>query len=139
MGWKGRGDVFSLRTDLALEELKQKKWIAKIVVDICVQATTFPELLDRLTVVIEKCQKKGIKLSINKFEIEQEVKFAGLVVSANGMKPNPKKLNALSCSPTPKCVTDLTSFLGLANQVGAFIPNLQHSTVKIREVLKKNS
>lgn len=95
--------------------------------------------MNRLAIVIEKCREHGIKLSINKFEIGQSVKFAGFIVSSTGMKPDPTKLSAIRDFPTPKSLTELRSFLGLANQLGAFIPDLQHSTVKMRELLKKTS
>ena len=41
--------------------------------------------------------------------------------------------------PTPKNVTELKSILGLANKLGHILRNLAHSTVHMRELLKKNT
>lgn len=95
--------------------------------------------MERPTLVIQKCRDHGIKLSIQTFEIGHTVKFAGFTVSSEGTKPDPAKLTALRSFPSPKSVTDLRSFLGLANQLGAFIPDLQHCSVKIRDLLKNSS
>jgi hypothetical protein len=51
MGWKGMGDVFSVRTDQAYQALILKKWLAKIVDNLCLQARSMKELLDHLEVL----------------------------------------------------------------------------------------
>jgi len=55
------------------------------------------------------------------------VKFAGHLISSAGIRPDPEKIESISAFPVPKCVSDLRSFLGMANQLGAFLPDLaQH-------------
>jgi hypothetical protein len=139
MGWKGSGDVFSLRTDQAYQDLIRKRWLAKIVDDLCLQAATLEELLDRLEVLFEISFTCGITLSLDKLEIGTCVKFAGFLVSDEGLKPDPAKMTSIKNFPTPTSVTGLRSFLGLANQFSPFVPDLSHCTVKIRELLKKKS
>lgn len=95
-----------MKTDLALEDLKRKKFLAKIIDDICVQAPTFTELMERLELVIDRCRTHGIKLSIAKFEIGQSVKFAGFLVTSEGMRPDPAELKALSAFPSPNSAFD---------------------------------
>ena len=73
-------------------------------------------------------------LSKKEFAIGTELPFAGLIVSAKGVKPNPVIIVALSEFPTPKDITGVRSFLGLANQLSGYIPNLAHMTVKLREL-----
>ena len=89
--------------------------------------------------VLERCQFHGIKLSKKKFAVGTSVKFAGFVVSEDGIKPDPDKLAAVRNFPAPKNVSELRSFLGLVNQLGAFVPDLAHMTVKIRTLLKKRN
>lgn len=67
------------------------------------------------------------------------MKFAGFIVSSDGIKPDPAKMMAIQKFPSPKSLTDLRSFVGLANQLGAFVPDLHHSTVKMHELLKKTA
>ena len=64
----------------------------------------------------------NIILSKKKFQIGSELLFAGLVISAKGLE----RTRALSDFPTPKYITGVRSFLGLANQLSGFIPDFAH-------------
>ena len=138
MGLKSSSDEFCRRTDEALTGLLDD-WLMKIVDDMLIQAPTLDLLYERTRMVLERCQFHGIKLSKNKFAIGTSVKFAGFVVSENGIKPDPDKLAAVKNFPAPKNVSELRSFLGLVNRLGAFVPDLAHMTVKIRTLLKKQN
>ena len=70
-------------------------------------------------------------LSKRKLEIEQEVSFAGHIVGANGVRPDPVRLDTISNFPTPTDVTALNSFLGLANQLGTYLPDLAAARTKL--------
>ena len=84
-------------------------------------------------------KKLNIVLSKKKFAIGTELPFAGLIVSAKGVKPDPVRIVALLEFPTPKDITVVRSFLGLANQLSGFIPDLAHMTVKLRESTSKKN
>jgi len=66
------------------------------------------------------------------------VKFAGHIISNLGVKPDPDKVNAISEFPRPTDLTSLRSFLGMANQLGNFIPTLAHVTQPLRSLLMKD-
>ena len=51
---------------------------------------------------------------------------------------NPEKVEAIKNFPTPTNVTEVRSFLGLANQLGSFVPDLAHMSTVIRGLLKKD-
>ena len=53
--------------------------------------------------------------------------------------PTRKKFSAIHQFPTPTCIKDVRAFLGLANQLGSFIPDLAHMTSTIRPLLKKGT
>ena len=78
-------------------------------------------------------------LSKKKSEIGTEIPFAGLIVSAKGVKPDPVRIVALSEFPTPKDITGVRSFLGFANQLSGFIPDFAHMTVRLRELTSKKN
>ena len=71
------------------------------------------------------------------FHVGTSVAFAGYDISQEGIRPDPKRTDAIRKFPSPKDVTDVCSFLGLANQLGQFIPDLAMATMKIRQLLKK--
>ena len=50
-----------------------------------------------------------------------------------GMKPDPKKVQALQDLPIPQTQKELQSFLGLINYLQPFLPDLSHKTTFLRE------
>ena len=81
----------------------------------------------------------GVTISKKKLKIGSTIEFAGFLVSGNGVQPDPEKVACLKDFPRPHDLTSLRSFLGLANQLGHFIPDLSHMTIRLRELLKSNS
>ena len=63
--------------------------------------------------------------------------FAGYIISSKGVSPDPERIEALRKFPTPKDVTGVKSFLGLANQLSFFIPDFTQNTKALRELLGK--
>ena len=135
MGLCSSSDEFCCRTD---EPFVGLPWLMKIVDDMLIQAPTMDILRERVRTVFEKCRGAGIRISNRKMEVGRKVKFAGFMVSSDGVIPDPKKVQAISGFPSPKNVTELKSFLGLVNQLGIFAPNLAHQAATLRGLLKKN-
>ena len=121
MGLASSGDVFCQRTDEALAGITG---IHKLVDDILVMGTTKKELLARIEQVLKRCEENQITLSDSKQQLGQEVRLAGHVVSNHGTKPDPVKVQAIQDFPEPSNITDLRSFMGLANQFGDYAPDL---------------
>ena len=61
------------------------------------------------------------------------------IVSENGVKPDPIKVASIENYPVPQDQSKLQSFLGLAQQLGRFIPDLSQSTVPLRSRLKADT
>ncbi|KAG1696506.1 Transposon Ty3-G Gag-Pol polyprotein [Nymphon striatum] len=135
MGLNASGDEWCYRSDMTLIGLEG---VHKLVDDILIEAETLKELYDRLQNVLVRCREKNIQLSLGKLEIGHSVRFAGHVVSDKGTQPDTARLEAIANFKSPKDITELRSFLGLANQIGQFIPDLAHMTSIIRKLLKKN-
>ncbi|XP_061364978.1 uncharacterized protein LOC133308374 [Gastrolobium bilobum] len=51
----------------------------------------------------------------------QEIQFLGHIISAQGVSPDPSKIQAVKDWPTPKSVTELRAFLGLSGYYRRFI------------------
>ncbi|XP_036370379.1 zinc finger protein 431-like [Octopus sinensis] len=86
---------------------------------------------------MEKTRQAGIKLNADKCVIkEKECKFFGIIYSAEGVKPDPAKVEAIRDIKEPKDKKELKSFLGLIHYMGAFIPKLADHTANLRELNK---
>ena len=136
LGLASSGDVFCQRVDAALDGLEG---FMKLIDDIIIFGPNESVVFDRVRKLLQRCRDCNITLSKQKAEIGHSVKFAGFIVSAKGISPDPDKLKALRDFPIPHNVTTLRSFLGLANYLGSFIPNLSQVTSNLRSLLKKNT
>ena len=69
----------------------------------------------------------------------QAVNFFGCLYNANGVHPDPGKVNALHALPAPTNITELQEFLGLVTYLSPFIPSLSTLTAPLWELLKKDA
>ena len=67
-----------------------------------------------------------------------ELPFLGHVMSQAGVKPDPRKVEAITELPVPTSKVELQRFLGLVNYLGKFIPNLSHETALLHQLLRKD-
>lgn len=81
-----------------------------------------------LTVNEEKCE-------FNKSEIE----FFGYIFSADGLRPDPKKVKALRDVSTPQNPSEVRSFLGMAQYSARFISNFATLTEPLRALTKQDA
>ena len=87
--------------------------------------------------VLRNCRTHNIAISKKKLEVGRKIDFAGFTVSDEGLLPGDKKIAAIAEFPKPTNLTQLRSFLGLANQLGGFINNMAVLTEPLRGLLKK--
>lgn len=79
---------------------------------------------DHLRKLFTRFQEYGIVINTAKCVFgASEVTFLGYSISANGAKPLPEKVEAVSRYPVPKTVRELRRFLGMINFYRRFIPN----------------
>lgn len=67
------------------------------------------------------------------------MKFLGYILTAQGVKPDPNKLQGIHDFPTPKNVKQLKGLLGLLNFSSRFTPHLAKSVNPLLRLLKKGS
>ncbi len=134
MGLNPSGNWWCHKSDEAIAGLPG---VLKLVDDILVHAPSLVKLHGRIRRVLQRCRAHGIILSRKKFEIGRRVHFAGHNVTEGCIKPDEERLGAISEFPTPQDKHQLRSFLGLANQLGNFLPDLAAGTVQMRSLLRK--
>ena len=75
--------------------------------------------------VLNKCREIGLKLNPEKCQFgEKEVKFYGNIISSDGVKPDPAKVDVILNMPSLKSKLELASFLGMCNYLSTYIPHL---------------
>ncbi|KAL5505541.1 hypothetical protein EMCRGX_G006991 [Ephydatia muelleri] len=90
--------------------------------DIIVYSATFSEHLVRLRNVLQRIKNAGLRLKVSKCRFAQaKVQYLGHVVSAQGVEPDPAKIQAVATYPVPRNVKELRQFLGLSNYYRRFV------------------
>ena len=134
-GAKMSQDVFQLWMDAILE---QCPGVIGIHDDMVIFGVDQEDHDANLINLLNVCQKEGLVLNSKKLELRRErVTFFGAEYSAQGMHPDPKKVQGITEMTAPKDKQQLQSFLGMVNYMGTFIPNLSHHTELLRAMLKK--
>ena len=136
MGMNIAGDVWNIRTDGVICGVKDA---LKMIDDVLTQGITLTDTEEKLRKVLLKCRELGITVSRSKFRIGQEVEFVGYKIGADGVRPSSKNLDSVRNFPVPKCVKDIRAFMGLANQISHFSPDLMQNTVHLRALLKREN
>ena len=83
--------------------------------------------------------KAGLTVNASKCEFgKTEIEFYGFIFSKDGLKPDPRKVAALNKAEQPQNVTELRSFLGMAQYSARFIPNFATLTAPLRQLTKQD-
>lgn len=90
--------------------------------DVIVFGQDFESTLDRLRDVLTRLRAAGLKLSPKKCDLfKKKVSYLGHVVTTEGIRVDPGKIEAIRERPVPVNVTQLRSFLGLCSYYRKFI------------------
>ena len=99
-----------------------------------------PTHLTHLEKLLTTLQANGFTLKLPKCSFAQpEINVFDHIVSANGIRPDPKKIDVITQAPHPKCASEVRSFLGLTNYCSRYIPNYSTITQPLRELTKSNA
>jgi len=137
MGLKSSAQTFQRLMELVLRGLQ---WSILLIYldDVIVFSRTFEGHMERLRLVLQRIKEAGLKLKPSKCQfLQTEVKFLGHVVSGEGVKPNPDNLMKVKLWSSPKTVTQIKQFLGLASYYRRFIQNFSDIASPMIQLTKK--
>ena len=121
-GIKSAQEVFQKRMS---QSFGDREGMETDVDDILVWGTTVEEHDHRLKKTLQRCQE--INLTINESKCEfgtTEVMYIGHKLTAQGVKPDESKVDAINKMPQPTCKKDAERLLGMVNYFAKFIPQM---------------
>ena len=108
--------------------------------DIIIDGKDTEEQDNALKQVLKRARSQNIKFNRSKVQLRMnQVKYIGDIVTADGFKPDPEKINTIIDMLEPHNRQNLQSLLGMVYYLSQYIPNMSQITAPLRALLKKNT
>ncbi|GBN24074.1 Transposon Ty3-G Gag-Pol polyprotein [Araneus ventricosus] len=108
--------------------------------DILIASKSNQEHDIHLNLVLERLNTFGLKINISKsvFAVE-EIEFLGYLITPQGSRPLPDKVQAIMNYKTPENIQDLRTFLGILNFYRRYLKDAAKNQALLHEYLKDAS
>ena len=94
----------------------------------------------KLKAFFDRCRERNIKINKDKFTLrEKEMPYVGHLLTAEGVKPDPEKIAAITKMEKPTDVKGLLRLLGMANYPTKFLENLSDICEPVRKLTHKQN
>ena len=128
--------VFSLLMQTVLAGLED--FAIPYLDDVIIFSQSEEEHRAHLQAVFDRLRQHHLKIKLKKCKFYQvETEYLGFIVSRDGIKPNPEKVEAIRQMSPPSNVKEVRSFIGLTSYYRRFIPNFSKIAEPILDLTKK--
>ena len=108
--------------------------------DILIYSRTREEHVEHVRLVLEALRRHKLYAEPRKCEFgKTRIGFLGHVLTPTGIAPEDVKIELIRNWPRPKTVSELRSFLGLANYYRHFVKHFAHIAAPLNDLLAKSS
>ena len=129
-------DLFQQKMDEIFEGMQG---VTPLVDDVIIHGRTQEEHDRNLKAALEKATDSTLRLNPEKLIVgEAEVEYFGHLITAGGLKPDPKKVKAIENMPPPTNKKELQTVLGMITYLAKFAPQLSEATKPMRDLLKED-
>ena len=138
-GLKNAPSTFQRVMDNVLREFLHKSCFVYMD-DIVIFSKSLNEHLQYLQAKFKKLRQYNFKVQIEKSKfLRKDVEFLSHVITPQGIKPNPSKIDAIEKYPIPTTTKEIKSFLGLIGYYRRFISNFAKLVSPMTRCLRKNA
>lgn len=89
---------------------------------------------NNLVALLDRVMKVGVKINRQKMKLHlSKVKYMGHLLTADGVKADPDKVQGIRDLRDPESAEDVKSFLGTVNYLARYIPHLSQIAAPLRE------
>ena len=112
--------------------------IISFVDDTLITSESTQQHLEHLEEILTRLERNNLTLNLNKSHFfKKETKFLGFILTTDGIKPDPDKIQGIADFPAPRNVKQLRGFLGLINFYSKFSSKHAEETVPLLHLIKK--
>ncbi|KAG6615283.1 Retrovirus Polyprotein [Phytophthora cinnamomi] len=106
--------------------------------DVLIFSENETEHLERLRIVFERLRQYDVTLNASKCKILREsVDYLGFTLTANGIQPQKKKIEAIQSIAEPRNKKELRRFLGMITYYREMVPNKSALTARLNRLTSK--
>ena len=88
--------------------------------------------------MLQRSREANVKWNRDKIQYKkEEIIYEGHIINANGIKPDPQKVQAVNDMYRPESKKDVQRLLGMLAYLSNYLPNLANVTSPLRELMKK--
>ena len=107
--------------------------------DIVVYASSLVDHAQKLKALLGRLKTAGLSLQSEKcYFLKKEIAYLGHVITQEGVKPDPRKIEAVKNVPVPKGKKNIKQFLGLVGYYRRFIHNFAKIAQRLTQILKED-
>ena len=107
--------------------------------DILIYSKIKKEHVKHVRLILQRLRETGLQVDILKCEFHvQEIKFLGLLISTEGLRMNPSKVDAVVDWSTPINLKETQSFVGFCNFYRRFIKNFSKIVKSLVRLTRKD-
>ena len=108
--------------------------------DILIYSTNLKDHRKHVRKVLAQLREAGIQADVDKCEFHvTETKYLGLIISTDGIKIDPAKVDAIKQWDSPTCVREVRSFIGFCNFYRQFIRDFSKIAGPLNTLTKKDA
>lgn len=107
--------------------------------DIIIYSKDLNDHINILEKVFQQLITHKLKLNISKSKFfNQEVSYLGHIISGNGIKADPKKIDCMVKFPKPTTLTEVQRFLGMCNYYRRYVQNFAKIAKPLHNLCRKD-
>jgi len=115
------------------------RFVVVFIDDILIYSKSEEEHAEHLRVVLQVLKEKKLYAKLSKFEFWlEEMSFLGHIIYGSGIAVDLSKVDAVSQWDTPKLITEVRSFLGLAGYYRRFIEGFSKLALSLTQLTCKS-